>query len=369
MLGTGSAVRKRLFAVAFTFYGLIMLGLMLLMPGEETIPFHFIFLGLTVVYGYALWNRNTALALIGAVTVSTGFILVMYAREGLVGWEECTESFFMPAIFLGTMWHSRRRLQVQQRVEARAGETQIELDRERQFMQDAAHALRTPMTIARGHLDLARASLTDPDIVDDLDVVVEQLDRLKYLATMLVTLDRIASETDELREPTDLALLVSQMRHRWAKSADRRWELVTLREPAVSLVDTHLVEMALDAVIENAVKHTDDGDVIRLTVDRSARFVFVRVDDNGPGVPPDEREVVFRRFARGKAAQKHSGSGLGLPLVRAVAESHGGAASFVDSPLGGAGMVMTFPAVDLPEVSQPRTARSVLTTAHSARTA
>jgi signal transduction histidine kinase len=362
-------MRKRLFAIAFVFYGLIMLSLMLLMPGEETIPFHFIFLGLTVVYGYALWNRNTALTLVAFVTVSTGIVLASYAREGIVGWEECTESFFMPAIFLGTMWHSYRRLQAQQKVEVLAGERLSELDTERQFMQDAAHALRTPMTIARGHLDLARASVLDPDIVDDLDVVVEQLDRLKYLATMLVTLDRIASEADQLREPTDLSLLLSQMRCRWAKSADRRWELTAIQEPATSLVDTHLVEMALDAVIENAVKHTDDGDVIRLSVDRSARFVIVRVDDNGPGVPPDERELVFRRFARGKSAQKHSGSGLGLPLVRAVAESHGGAAHFVDSPLGGAGMVITFPAVDLPEVSLPRTARSVLTPAHSARTA
>jgi signal transduction histidine kinase len=298
MLGTGSAVRKTWFAIAFAVYGLIMLSLMLAMPGEETIPFHFIFLGLTVVYGYALWNRNTALTVIACVTVSTGIVLAMYAREGIVGWEECTETFFMPAIFLGTMWHSHRRLQAQQKVEVIAVERQSELDTERQFMQDAAHALRTPMTIARGHLDLARASVLDPDIVDDLDVVVEQLDRLKYLATMLVTLDRIASDTDLLREPTDLSVLVSQMRHRWAKSADRRWDLATPCDPAVSLVDTHLVEMALDAVIENAVKHTDDGDVIRLSVDRSARFVIVRVDDNGPGVPSDERELVFRRFAQ-----------------------------------------------------------------------
>jgi signal transduction histidine kinase len=360
MSDTGSAVRSRVFAIGFIAYGLVMLGLMILMPGEETIPFHFIFLGLTVVYGYALWNRNTALTLIGAVTVSTGVILFMYAHEGIVGWEECTEIFFMPAIFLGTMWHSHRRILAQTRVEVIAVERQSELDRERQFMQDAAHALRTPMTIARGHLDLARAAVGDPDVVDDLDVVLEQLDRLKYLATMLVTLDQIASAHEQWREPTDLGRLVTLAHNRWAKSADRHWELRVDPANVLACVDTHLLDMALDAVVENAINHTQEGDRVRFSVKTTNGIVKIRVDDNGPGVPESERHLVFHRFARGRQAQVHAGSGLGLALVRAVSESHAGSAHIEESPLGGAAVIIELPAMNVPEINVARPQRAVV---------
>jgi len=164
---------------------------------------------------------------------------------------------------------------------------------------------------------------------------------------MLVTLDRIASSQDELREPTDLTDLATRMFDRWARTFDREWQLDTDRRPQMALVDAHLIAMALDAVLENAVNNTAPGDAIRLVVQPSNENVVLEVDDGGPGVPEEEREHVFTRFARGRGAQRHSGSGLGLALVRGVAEAHGGTARIETSQLGGAAVLLTLPALAL----------------------
>lgn len=337
-------MRNHKLAVIFCIYTVVMAVLMLTLHDNETIPFHMIFLGLTLVYGYSLWNRRTSLFVLGFATVVSGAVLVRLAMHGDILWEESTETLLMPAIFLGTMWHFRRRAVEQERAEQMASEQARLVERERQFMQDAAHALRTPLTIARGHVDLAQAAVADEQVREDLDVVIAQLERLSHLATTLVTLDQIATEHDQLRDAVNMSEMVTHLHHRWARSTDRHWELMVDRSPNEVLADGHLMEMALEAILENAVNHTTTSDRIRLSAETQGNSVIVRIDDSGPGVPLDEREHVFLRFARGNAAQRHSGSGLGLSLVRAVAESHGGTAVISDSPLGGAAVILTLPA-------------------------
>jgi len=316
-------------------------------PQQEMLPFHFIFLGLTLVYGYALWNRNMALGLSLLVTVVAGAVLVWHARQGMMPWEEGADAVIMLAIFVGTMWHVGRRQRKQEEVEGIARKQQDLLDREQQFMQDASHALRTPLTVARGHLDLARALVDDPQVLDDLDVVVAQLDRLKHLAATLVALNRVSGRQELYRERVDLADLVSEVYQRWAPLSQRQWGFAAPRGGALAEVDPQLFEMALEAALENAVNHTTENQRVRLSVVSRDNLVTVRIDDSGPGVPPDERELVFERFSRGRTARPYSGSGLGLALVRAVAISYGGNAVIAESPLGGAALIMTLPAFDM----------------------
>ena len=102
------------------------------------------------------------------------------------------------------------------------------------------------------------------------------------------------------------------------------------------------LRLVIDNAIANAVKH-GDATQIRLSAIRSGEDVEIAVDDNGSGVPEQERKLVFERFARGSTASR-SGSGLGLALVEQQAELHGGTASLELSPMGGARLLLRLPA-------------------------
>jgi signal transduction histidine kinase len=104
------------------------------------------------------------------------------------------------------------------------------------------------------------------------------------------------------------------------------------------------VGQALSNLVDNALKYTPDGGSVTLTPAVVPGAVTITVSDSGPGVPIAEREAVWRRLYRGDASRSQRGLGLGLTLVRAVAEAHGGSASVADAPGGGALFQMSFPA-------------------------
>lgn len=342
MSDTASVPRSGLSAALFGAFVVLQLGLMAAYPHLTTVPYHLIFIGLTIVYGYALWPMRTALVMLLLVTLSTGVVLLTLAADDDVDWQECTEILLMPAIFLGMLWHSQRQLAMRRVVETQVVEQQSSLDHERQFMQDASHALRTPITIARGHIDLVAQQVTDPETLADLAIVSEQLERMTHLSATLLALEEIESAQGDGRDLVDLGALVHELHRRWSRSVDRTW-LVDVRGSTTAAADGHRIEMALEAMIENAVKHTDTGGRIRLGANGLTGSVVLTVEDDGAGVPVDERERVFLRFAKGRDARPGMGSGLGLALVRAVAVSHGGSARVTSSDLGGAAFSIELP--------------------------
>jgi signal transduction histidine kinase len=342
MSATASAARNGVSATLFVAFLVLQLGLMVVYPHLATVPYHLIFIGLTIVYGYTLWSLRASLVVLLIVTISTGAVLLMLATDDDVDWQECTEILLMPAIFLGMLWHSHRQLAMRRIVETQVVERQSSLDHERQFMQDASHALRTPITIARGHIDLVVPQITDPDVLDDLAIVTEQLERMAHLSATLVALEEIESAQADGRDTVDIGALVHELHRRWSRSVERTWS-VDVRGETTAEADGHRVEMALEALIENAVKHTDPGGRIRLSADGHDDVVDISVADDGEGIPVDERERVFLRFAKGRDARPGVGSGLGLALVRAVATSHGGTAWAGRSALGGAELHVQLP--------------------------
>lgn len=343
MWATASARRRSALAFGFGAFLVLSLGLMVAFPAIETVPYHLIFIALTVVYGFALWSPRRILLVLALVTASTGIVLVLLDLSDTVDRQELSEVVLMPLIFVGMVWHSQRQLVAQQQVEVLAGRRQRLLEHERQFMQDASHAIRTPITIARGHLELVTAAVDDPQARADLGVVLEQLDRMAHLSATLVALEEIESAPDQGRDAVDLVIVISDLHDRWSKSVERTWHL-SVPEQAMAVVDAYRVGMALEAMIDNAVKHTARWGRIRLSVRCTPGWVTVGIEDDGPGVPFVEREAVFGRFVRGSSARAGSGSGLGLALVRAVAESHGGSVRIGQSWLGGATFAIVLPA-------------------------
>ena len=200
-------------------------------------------------------------------------------------------------------------------------------------MQDASHQLRTPITIALGHSELLARNLAGNQDKRDISVIVGELNRLRKLSERLLLIAASANPDFLQPEPVELDQFVTDVLWRWQPAADRHWQLGQL-DDAVILADAERLGLAIDALLENAIAHTTPDDMIRLAVTRNDedRIAAIVVQDTGPGIPVTEMAHIFERFASGQQMAGRRGTGLGLPLVRAVTEGHGGQVRVQSSP-------------------------------------
>lgn len=216
------------------------------------------------------------------------------------------------------------------------------------FIADASHELRTPLTVIRGQLEVLAAQ-RDPSAREVRRVehlVQAEITRMTRLVDDLLLLAK-SEETHFLRvEPIDLASFVTELWDGASLIAARRFELGSIPQGTLS-ADPDRLAQALRNLIENAIAHTsEDRGVVRLLVaalpDGRVRF---RVEDDGPGVDAAQRERVFDRLHRTDEARDRSsgGAGLGLAIVRAIAEAHGGTVLLAESPEGGARLELMLP--------------------------
>jgi len=224
---------------------------------------------------------------------------------------------------------------------ADAVETRIE--REARFASDTSHELRTPLTALTAAADVVARRRDDlPERAQvALDVLVRQLDRFRRLVLDLLEISRLDTGTaDRHLERADLAELT-----RRAATAAGFGDLEVRCEPPTgdfrTAVDRRHVDRVLVNLLENAERH--GGGPVAITVERSGTDVAVHVDDAGPGVPPELRERIFERFARGPGTGDVPGTGLGLSLAAAHAAVLGGTVRVADAPSGGARFSLVLP--------------------------
>lgn len=221
----------------------------------------------------------------------------------------------------------------------------LALGSQRRLLSDVSHQLRTPLTVARGHLEvLARTGTSDPaEVRATVGVVVEELDHMRALVERLLLLGR-ALEPDFLDvRLVDLRTLMGDLLQASRVLAPRRWSSATPPDLVVE-VDEAKVRGALLNLIDNAVRATRDGDVVELGAElRADGSLVLAVDDSGPGIPEGQRAAALARFSRPGAADT-DGSGLGLAIAAAVAEAHGGRLALDRSALGGCRAALVLPA-------------------------
>jgi two-component system, OmpR family, sensor kinase len=218
--------------------------------------------------------------------------------------------------------------------------------RQSAFVANASHELRTPLTVVRGQLEvLAMNPQPDAEEVRHVEAVVRpEIDRMSRLVEDLLLLAH-AADPDLLRpEPVDLPEFLAGIMTGLQATTDRR--LVV--GPAPTLVidaDPDRLAQALQNLLRNAIVHTDPGGLVRLSAYRHGARVRLIVDDDGPGIPAEERGRIFDRFARLDAARGRDsgGAGLGLSIVRAIAVAHRGEVAVESSPEGGARFVLELP--------------------------
>jgi signal transduction histidine kinase len=336
----------------------------------ETVPFHFIWISLTLLYGFRVWSIRPTMWVLAVVMVTTFGTISWDVFHGAQTVDELNEVPLMAAMFGMMVWHAQRRLAAY-KVSARiSAENARLLATQRRFLQDASHQLRTPITIALGHAELLASELAGSGRAEerDIGVVVGELVRLRRLSERLLMI-AAAEDPDFLRpEPVALDRFTMDVLRKWMPTAERRWQLGRLDEVVVD-ADRERLGLAVDALLENAIRHTRDGDVIQLSVLAAEDWSAARmiIADTGPGIPLSERDHIFDRFRSGSELGDGRRTGLGLALVRAVARAHGGEALVHSAPGHGSEfelvLPVTAPAADLAPAAGPAPDAAGLTAA------
>jgi signal transduction histidine kinase len=297
---------------------------MVAIPTWETIPFHFIWISLTLLYGLRVWSHRRTRWILTAVVLTTGTSIAVDAFAGTAQLGEMAEVPLMTGMFGLMVWHANRRAVALEEVQ-RVSETNARmLERERSFLQDASHELRTPITVALGHAELIARATADANVREDADVVVDELGRLRALADRLLLLASAEQPSFLFRRSVAPGSIVEDALRRWTPIS-RRWSLEEEPVPPVD-VDQDRIAAALDALIENAVDHTGEDDAIVLELRREPNAIVIAVADTGSGISADRLEHIFGRFARADTGRDRprGGVGLGLSIAKAIAEAHGG---------------------------------------------
>lgn len=244
---------------------------------------------------------------------------------------------------------------------------------QKQLLDDAGHELRTPITVVQGHLELM-----DPDDPGDVrlarDVTLDELDRMTFLVNDLVTLAQSGAEGFVRLTPCDVGELLDDVLGKAATLGERSWSL-SARPEVVAVLDPRRITQALLQLASNAVRYSAPGSAVSIggavSVDGPASTLGVPagdgdviaghggavlrlwVRDEGVGIAEQDRARVFERFGRASGAQRADGAGLGLSIVAAIAQAHGGDVQLQSVPGAGSTFVLVLPMGSAPELHGP----------------
>jgi signal transduction histidine kinase len=300
-------------------------------PRWETIPFHLIWLTLTLLYGFTVWRPRVTIGVLCGMVALPGTLILWDANAGTQAWGELFEVPLMSAMFLAMVWHARRRQEAMQALSDESGKRAALLARQEEFMHDVSHELRTPMAIARGHLEIAQHGGGSGV---EVDVALDELARMQRIVDRLMLLTRAEASALVMTE-VQIDVLLEDLAMRWSEVTPRAWRIGELAEGTLR-ADPDALRAALDALVENAVQHTRETAVIELRSSAAGGRVAIQVADEGSGIPPAALAHVFDRFARADSARSRGdgGAGLGLAIVDAIARAHGGRCTVASSPRG-----------------------------------
>jgi signal transduction histidine kinase len=337
MSGIGSTLRRHWVEVAWAGFALANVAVIVLLSHWETIPFHFVWVSLTLVYGFRLWRLRTTMVVLLVVIVATGAALALSIARGHEGPDELAEVPLMAAMFVAMVWHAVRRQAAIDEAGRLAESEHRLLMGQREFVRDASHEFRTPITVARGHAELIRESGPNGQVSKDIDVILDELGHLSRLSERLLLLTTAGHPG--FLSPTEIPVdpFLEGLMRRWSPTADRDWQ-VRIECRGSVIADRERLETAIDGLLENAVNATRPGDAIRVGCRAEGETLVIEIADGGRGIRDEDLPRIFDRFSRVQIDRSRSdgGTGLGLSITKAVVDAHGGSIGVVSEEGAGA---------------------------------
>lgn len=221
------------------------------------------------------------------------------------------------------------------------------LEAQREFVSNASHQLRTPLTGLRLRLESAAMKATDPGLEAELNAAEHEVDRLARLLTALLTLAREGQAPTPGRA-VSLEEAAAGAHARWSDRAEQDGGRIALggSEAVTACASDDDVAIMLDNLVENAIHYSPPGTAVSIRWGRTGPEVWLAVEDEGPGIAPGEEEELFDRFTRGMAGKTKPGTGIGLAVVQMLASRWRGRASIRNRPEGGARVEVWLPAAE-----------------------
>jgi len=214
---------------------------------------------------------------------------------------------------------------------------------QRDFLDDAGHELRTPLTVLRGHLEVLEHGDPD-DVAQTRTLLLDETDRMSRLVEDLVLLAKSRRPGFVRPRPVDVGPLTRALLAKAGGLGERDWQLDEGGDSATTVpMDEQRVTQAVLQLADNAVKHTSPGDRIGIGSATDGHDLRIWVRDTGDGVAPEHRRRIFERFGRAGTRAGDDGVGLGLSIVDAIVDAHGGSVAVLDTRGGGATFVITLP--------------------------
>ncbi len=319
------------------------LAWMVLVPSQALLPFHFTWMSLLLLYGlgYRTYTRALTWCLLVPVMAGAALLFVDARIRALQPYDELIELPVMVIMLFAITRHTSRRTAAMAALDEISQHNKMLLERQRAFVQNASHELRTPIAVALAHAELLPRAGADPAAADAV-IVADELARLRRLTDRLLLL-ATAERPSQLRPvPVRLTEVLDDALRRW-EPVPRQW-LAGQQDDATVLADPDRLVIALDAILDNAVRFTRENNQIQLLVHRHGQQAGVTVADSGPGIPGSELGSVFDRFSNASPHRDTARNfGLGLSIVRAITEAHAGQVSAAPGPLGGAAITLWLP--------------------------
>lgn len=320
-------------------------GSMWFFTGQETVPYHVGYATFALAFGLAPWTVVQTTVSLLAYTVISGAILLVRASAGVIAWEETAEIPLMLALVLLMVWLVRRRQRALDDLTVAAARERVESHARELLTQRTSHEMRSPLTIARGYVEMLMARDPVPEERADLTIIQEELDRLTRVCERLVR--SMGLQGDPERTALDMDRILRHTVDRWSTVADRCW--VTTASPLHLEASPERLRVCLDTLIENALRYTTTGDTIRVFAvsDPWGETVRVGVADSGPGLSDEQVAHVNCADQPGvdhpASRDDLSQTGLGLGLIMEVMSRRGGRLVAARAPEGGALLTMVIP--------------------------
>lgn len=212
---------------------------------------------------------------------------------------------------------------------------------QKQFVADASHDLRGPLTVIRGNLDLLKRNISDKERQGSLKSIEKETERMGALVTDLLLLAELESEQTEQKEMVSLKEILLEGSKRAQQLNGYHDIVIGQQEDLYIKGDTYRLNQLMGNLIDNAIKYTPEGGTITLSLFRDGEWARLEVADTGVGIAPEHLPHIFDRFYRvDKARTREKGSsGLGLAIVKGIAEKYGGKVTVTSDP--GRGSVFT----------------------------